>query len=69
MQGMPTLKKMPQLKVLKKMSTLFDLANFILQLTLFYNLNHIQNLGRRLFNFFQKKIFCSPLIKIKLRLN
>jgi hypothetical protein len=39
---------MPQIKVTKKMSIPFDLANF-LQLTLVYKLNHIQNLGWRLF--------------------
>jgi hypothetical protein len=42
------------------MSIPFDLADF--QLTLVHNLNHIQNLGWTLFNFFQKKIFCNPLI-------
>jgi hypothetical protein len=60
MPGMATFKKknIPQLKVKKKkMSIHFDLANFFSQLTLVYNLNHIQNLGWRLFNFFQKKYF------------
>jgi hypothetical protein len=58
MPGMATFKKknIPQLK-LKKKSIHFDL-----QLTLVHNLNHIQNLGWRCFNFFQKKIFCNPLI-------
>jgi hypothetical protein len=43
------------------MSISIDLANFILQLILVQNLNHIQKWTRRLFNFFQKKIFCKPL--------
>jgi hypothetical protein len=47
-------KNMPQQKV-KKKSVPFELAKKNLQLTSVHNLNHIQNLGWRLFNFFQKK--------------
>jgi hypothetical protein len=43
------------------MSIHFDLAKIFSQITLVHNLNHIQNLGRRLLNFFKKKYFVTPL--------